>query len=357
MLIFVKNAFRLSSNIIPKIQNYYEAVIPKMDLSTFKSHFRMSPDVFEIVLGRIANNHNFQKDYHHGGRQKVDVEKMVLIAIWTLATPESYRSVGDRFGVTKSMVFHCLHSTVKAILEDLCRLFIKWPLQHEKQMISTSFNKYGLSGVIGVIDGCHIPIKKPLEHPSDYFNRKKFYSMILQGVCKNDLSFIDVDVRWPGGVHDARVLRTSSIYPIGAQLCGDNYYILGDSAYPVLSWLIPPFKNNGHLTPAEVYFNKMLSKTRVKIEHAFGALKGRFRRLKEFLDIKETQNIANIIVASCVLHNICIMNNDDPHQYIDPGFDVDLLHIENLQGYNDLQGIQLRNQLVLNLWNNRPQRI
>ena len=43
--------------------------------------------------------------------------------------------------------------------------------------------------VIGAIYGSHIPILKPVESASDYFNRKGFYSIIIQGVV-DSLGFI-----------------------------------------------------------------------------------------------------------------------------------------------------------------------
>src|SRR2546425_503935 len=52
----------------------------------------------------------------------------------------------------------------------------------------------GFPGVVGAIDGSHIPIKAPTKYPADYFNRKHFYSIVLQAVCDHDGKFIDVFV-------------------------------------------------------------------------------------------------------------------------------------------------------------------
>ena len=35
--------------------------------------------------------------------------------------------------------------------------------------------KKGLPGVIGAIDGCHIPMKAPRENENEYINRKRFH--------------------------------------------------------------------------------------------------------------------------------------------------------------------------------------
>lgn len=66
-------------------------------------------------------------------------------------------------------------------------------------------------GVIGAIDGSHIPISAPTESPENYINRKGFHSIILQGICDYKLRFIDVFTGICGSVHDARVWRLSDI--------------------------------------------------------------------------------------------------------------------------------------------------
>jgi len=40
---------------------------------------------------------------------------------------------------------------------------------------------HGIPGVVGVNDGCHIPCKAPIDNGNDFYNRKGFDSIILQG--------------------------------------------------------------------------------------------------------------------------------------------------------------------------------
>lgn len=40
----------------------------------------------------------------------------------------------------------------------------------------------GFLGIVGAIDGCHIPCKQPKDNAHDYYNRKGFHSIILQGI-------------------------------------------------------------------------------------------------------------------------------------------------------------------------------
>jgi hypothetical protein len=58
-----------------------------------------------------------------------------------------------------------------------------------------------------------------------------------------------------------------------------------------------------------VHFNKQLSLTRNVTERAFAVLKGPFRRLK-LLEMYNLHYTSRTILA-CVLHNICLQNEED----------------------------------------------
>ena len=132
------------------------------------------------------------------------------------------------------------------------------------------------------------------------------------------MKFTNIFTGWPGCVHDARVLRNSVLYTEAeaGNLVLHDHYILADSAYPLRNWLITPFKNLGHLTPQQVGFNKRLSSARQVVERAFGHLKGRFRRLQD-IPLHNSKEICQMILATCILHNLCIINDDEVSDYID----------------------------------------
>jgi nuclease HARBI1 len=163
------------------------------------------------------------------------------------------------------------------------------------------------------VDGCHIPIPAPKEDSVYYINRKGFYSVLLQGICDHETKFIDCYIGEVGSVHDATMLRRSDFYHklVNNELgLSNNEHVLGDKAYPLEMNLLTPYKDNGHLTQRHRNFNTRLSKSRVTIERAYGLLKGRFRRLR-YLDMKKLELIPMFIFACCVLHNICVDQNDE----------------------------------------------
>ena len=113
-------------------------------------------------------------------------------------------------------------------------------------------------------------------------------------------------------MHDARLFIKSAFYK---HLVEDESLIipggvlLGDSAYAESNFLVPPFKDYGNLSAKQLKFNYLHSSTRIVVENAFGLLKCRFRRLK-FFESPNFGFISNCIVAACILHNICIAEND-----------------------------------------------
>lgn len=85
--------------------------------------------------------------------------------------------------------------------------------------------------------------------------------------------------------------------------------LVGDSAYPLLPWLMRRFHDNGNLSPAQVKFNYRQSRARMVVECTLGRMKSRFRCLQ-----KRSETSLNYlpckVATCCVLHNMCEMRED-----------------------------------------------
>ena len=69
--------------------------------------------------------------------------------------------------------------------------------------------------------------------------------------------------------------------------------------------MIVPYKDIGRgLTQEQTYFNLKHSQSRIKVEQAFGLLKGRWRCLFNKLEVS-FEIVSHIITTYCILHNIC----------------------------------------------------
>ncbi|KAJ4929357.1 hypothetical protein JOQ06_004966 [Pogonophryne albipinna] len=89
------------------------------------------------------------------------------------------------------------------------------------EMAAYTENRWGLPQCEGDIDGSHIPILAPQEYHYDYFNRKGWHSIILQGVVDGKGHFWNVFAGMSGSMHDARVLRLSSLWELASR---GNYF-------------------------------------------------------------------------------------------------------------------------------------
>ncbi len=141
--------------------------------------------------------------------------------------------------------------------------------------------------------------------------------MVLQSVATLNYTFTDIYVGCPGSVHDARVLRNSPLFDDANEDLDGNFpgntHLLADSAYQLLSWIIPPFKDYGNLSRRQRNFNFHHSGARLCIEHSYGLLKGRFRQLR-CVDM-QIESVSNFITACCCLHNICLKSGGNLDEY------------------------------------------
>lgn len=80
------------------------------------------------------------------------------------------------------------------------------------------------------------------------------------------------------------------------------YFIIGDPAYELKPYMMKDYPGRG-LSKEKDFFNKTLNSARVKVEMAFGRLKGRWRLLLKRSDI-DYVFMPQVIVACCVLHNM-----------------------------------------------------
>ena len=151
--------------------------------------------------------------------------------------------------------------------------YIKWPRGEQLQETIELFeNMWDYPQCAGAIDGSHIPIIAPEEFHTDYFNRKGWHSVILQAVVDARYRFTDVNIGWPGSVHDARVFTNSEIFKKGQRGCLFDsstakskviqgvevpVHLIGDPAYPLMSWLMKAHSDTGQLSTVQSTFNYM----------------------------------------------------------------------------------------------------
>ena len=103
--------------------------------------------------------------------------------------------------------------TCKAIVKVLLPKYISFPTDEKlKETVKGFQDRWGIPQCAGSIDGSHIPVRPPALNHTDYYNRKGFYSILVQAVVDHNYLFTDFCIGWPGSVHDACVLANSALY-------------------------------------------------------------------------------------------------------------------------------------------------
>jgi hypothetical protein len=239
-------------------QNYISDVIPKYSNEDFRKHFRMDKKTFECLIDYI----NLPVQNYCGGNKPVESREMLYITLWYLANHAcSLQQISDKFNRSMKCVWFIIQSVITYFQKE-GKQFIKWPVQAEMDRVISAFAaRSGFPGVIGAIDGCHIRIVAPAAQQVSYLNRKSFHSIILLAVCLPNREFSYIYTGFPGSAHDYRVLKNSGIYLKATQnnlslFPSQDHHILGDSALPPFTWLVPAFKETEANTPQKRRFKK-----------------------------------------------------------------------------------------------------
>ena len=82
-------------------------------------------------------------------------------------------------------------------------------------------------------------------------------------------------------------------------------WIAADAAYPLQPSVIVPFKGV-HLPDQKELFNYCLSSNRMRVENTIGIIVRRFPILRQEFRFSSELLVNQIIVACCILHNLCI---------------------------------------------------
>ena len=146
-------------------------------------------------------------------RKPVSVETQVAATLYYLADEGRMRKVTSSFGLGRTTVSKVIRRVTSVISEKLGAKYIVLPKtkQEVEEHARNFYNRYGFPQCIGAIDGTHIKIKRPVDNPTDYVNRKGNFTLNCQGTVGYNYCFIDVLIKWPGSVHDARVFANSAL--------------------------------------------------------------------------------------------------------------------------------------------------
>ena len=281
---------------------------------------------------------------HKNGRGRALTPiQQVCVALWYYATGSMQLSLAAWINVHQSTVSRNVWAVTMALIRAYPESFAM------RGSSKIGFHtKFGLPNILGCIDCTHVKITAPPidRHPEEYINRKQYYSINVQAISDSDCKVMDLDVSWPGSVHDSRIFKNSNVYNQcrTGELQG---ILLGDNGYAIAPFLLTPFLRPD--TPAEVNYNWVHKRARCTIERTFGQVKRRFHCIGSILRCS-LDRVPSVIVSCFILHNLAKDVGDPDFEGENEEDDDDFQDfIDRSDNYLRVKGEQKRQEMVVTL--------
>ncbi|XP_060171959.1 protein ALP1-like [Lycium barbarum] len=230
-------------------------------------------------------------------------------ALYRLAHGASFSAISRRFGIDSPSACRVFYTVCKAINENLGHLF---ELKSDINRVIVGFGWISLPNCCGVLG-----IEK-FELDGDLMGENGF--LLVQALVDSEGRFLDVSAGWPGSMKPENVLRKSKLY-LGVEeskeyLNGPSFelndgnsipqYILGDSCFPLLPWVLTPYKGSNEEDGTEMAFNSVHRKGMQLVGTAFGRVREKWKLLAKKWNEQCLEAFPFVIVTCCLLHNFLI---------------------------------------------------
>ncbi|KAJ1210083.1 hypothetical protein NDU88_005451 [Pleurodeles waltl] len=157
----------------------------------------------------------------------------VLSVLRFLASGSFQTTVAIASGMSQPMFSNMLSRVLSALLKHI-RSYIVFPQVEDLPTVNGDFYALGhIPNNISAIDGTHVALVPPCRSEQVYRNRKRYHSMNVQMVCLADQYVSHANAKFPGSVHDAYILRNSSIPYVMGQLQRHRVWLIGEDKDPI----------------------------------------------------------------------------------------------------------------------------
>ncbi|XP_048481249.1 uncharacterized protein LOC125489424 [Plutella xylostella] len=281
-----------------------------------------TPQFLRLSLEEFEHIHTlvdpFIKKMDTHWRTAITSKERLAITLRYLATGDSYSSLQYTFHVSKQTISTIIPEVCDAIvraLKDMVQLPVS---EQDWKAVSKDFEeKWNFPHTIGALDGKHINIQAPFRSGTEYFNYKKFFSIVLLALVDANYNFMYVNIGSQGRISDGGVYKHSELYrkvennqlnvpaPEILQIpyiTKIPYVILGDQAFALSTHSMTPFAGIHSKGSKERIFNYRLSRARRVVENAFGIMSAKFRVLRSTM-ILSPKSAKTIVLATVHLHN------------------------------------------------------
>ncbi|XP_059062053.1 putative nuclease HARBI1 [Achroia grisella] len=296
------------------------------------------------------------------------VESKVMAALSFYATGKYQKSIGGKTdpSITQYFVSTAVQQVTEAMNHPtIVKKYIHFPhLRNERDIIKARFYvKYGMPNVVGCIDCTHVPIARPDDDQKSHFN-KSYHSKKVQVICDSDLNILSVDASAGGSLSNDAILNRHAVRIDLESLnhSGEQCWLIGGPYYTQKRFImtpIPKITKKSPVSPGKYYTN-MHSQTLTAATDTIKHLKSRWKCLQATCNKQfDPPSVTTIIVACCVLHNICNRYGLPVIPMTQTEERLEAMKQKVASGpiprkqVDDQNGLQARNGLVERLWNER----
>lgn len=107
----------------------------------------------------------------------------------------------------KTTVRNIILETCEIIWKILSPTYVAIPNHKDFSQIAQDFNKmWNMPNCVGAIDGKHIAIQCPPNSHTNYFNYKKFFSIVLLAACDANYIFSNICIGAYGSQSDGGIV-------------------------------------------------------------------------------------------------------------------------------------------------------
>ncbi|XP_069585820.1 uncharacterized protein [Ranitomeya imitator] len=179
----------------------------------FFSYVWMKAENFDLLVDRIEHLIRRSDTYF---RFSISPAERLMVTLRFLATGESLHF---QFRLGISTISGIVKHTCRALWDSLHNEFILHPTMEIWLEVAEKFQQVcQFPNCLGAVDGKHIV--KPAGSGSEYFNYKKYFSIVLMAIAYAENKFVAVDIGAYGRSNDSQVFKLSAM---GRHLYGNTF--------------------------------------------------------------------------------------------------------------------------------------
>jgi hypothetical protein len=289
----------------------------------FSDVFRISLDRFWAIFHDIRESNN-TFFFNQRGSGAVP-EARILLPLYCLAYGLPPRAVAHNYQMSPIQGRMCCIQFDKAMTELYVNEYMRQPTADDLQSITALHEEvHGVPGMYGSLDCMHHGWKNcPTAWKGSFQGKEGKPTLVLEGVCDYNLWFWHGFYGCAGSFNDLNVLRLSNLMTmfvdgsfsaieesagvVPYNITGEEFaalFLLVDGIYPKYSRFVKGIKDP--VTRQECSYTGWQEAARKDIERAFGVLQGRWKFMRNPIELMTMDIITERVKTCLILHNMCV---------------------------------------------------